>query len=218
MSAASLLRAQQDFTATLAAVDDAARFAFRPRLRPQEFEEARAEARAAAWSAWHGLIQRGKDPLALGVHGIANNAIRSVRNGRRLRHRSGGRAARDVFHPRARAAGGYRVISLDSGDEPSCDGSAGGPWRQWLAEDNRVSPADEACFRLDFQAWLEGLPARKRQAAELLAQEYQTDEVARIVGVSPGRVSQLRRELAASWRSFQDQAAADQHRAALTLG
>ena len=60
--------------------------------RWQDHEEAVAEARAAAWSAWHGLIRKGKDPLAVGVTGIANNAIRYVRNGRRVGNTSCGPA------------------------------------------------------------------------------------------------------------------------------
>src|SRR5687768_1132526 len=52
LSGASLTAVQQQFTATLSAVEDAVKFAFRKRLRPQEYEDALAEARAAAWSAW----------------------------------------------------------------------------------------------------------------------------------------------------------------------
>ena len=58
----SLTSAQQSFTATLSAVEDAVRFAFRRRLRHQEYEEALAEARAAAWSAWAGLVKQGQGP------------------------------------------------------------------------------------------------------------------------------------------------------------
>ena len=94
MSAISLTHAQQQFTATLSAVEDAVHYAFRGRLRPQEYEETLAEAKAAAWSAWHGLIRKGKDPLAVGVTGIANNAIRYVlRNGRRVGNPTSGRGA-----------------------------------------------------------------------------------------------------------------------------
>ena len=63
-----------------------------PHMRRQDREEAVAEARAAAWSAWHGLIRRGKDPLAVGVTAIAINAIRYVRNGRRVGNTSCGPA------------------------------------------------------------------------------------------------------------------------------
>ena len=47
MSALSLVAAQDQFTATLSAVEDAVRFAFRKRLRPQDYEEALATSRAA---------------------------------------------------------------------------------------------------------------------------------------------------------------------------
>ena len=200
MSAMSLVAAQEKFTATLKAVEDAARYAFRRRRR-QDREEAVAEARAAAWSAWHGLIGKGKDPLAVGVTGIANNAIRYVRNGRRVGNTTCGPGAMDVFR-RAQQARDFKVVSLDSNDQ-FIPGSLVGTWKEWLACDHRVGPADEACFRLDFAAWLGGLPERKRCVAELLAEGHEPGLVARLVRVSPARVSQLRHELEASWRSFQ---------------
>ena len=83
----------------------------------------------------------------------------------------------DIFHPRARRLGGLTLVSLDRlGDPPP--GVPADAWRQWLAEDNRVSPADEAAFRLDFAAWLAVLPPRKRQAAELLVAGHETGAVA----------------------------------------
>jgi hypothetical protein len=72
-----------------------------------------------------------------------------------------------------------------------------------LACDRRLGPADEAAFRLDFAAWLAGLPEKKRRVAELLAEGDEPGLVARLVGVSPARVSQLRAELAGSWEAFQ---------------
>ncbi len=203
MSALSLFAAQEQFTATLSAVEDAVRFAFRRRLRPQEYEEAPAEARAAAWSAWHGLVERGKDPREVGVHGIASNAIRWVRARRKVGNTNCGRGAMDVYHPRAQAACGFTLVSLESGDEAEAGDSTRGSWRGWLAEDNKVTPADEAAFRLDFEGWLAILPERKRRVAELLAEGHEGVVVAREVGIAPSRVTQLRSELAASWRAFQ---------------
>ena len=139
MPAMSLVAAQEQFTAHLSAVEDAVHFAFRGRLRPQEYEEALAEARAAAWSAWHGLIRKGKDPVEVGVTGIANNAIRYVRNGRRVGNTTCGRGAMDIQHPRVRRDQGLRVVSFAELAGPQV-----GSWRDWLAEDNRVSPADQA--------------------------------------------------------------------------
>src|SRR5947209_3083944 len=94
---------------------------------------------------------------AVPIHGIANNAIRYIKNRRRIGNRSGGRGAMDIHHPRAQKARGYKVVSLDSGDEYQPGPSAGGTWREWLSCDHRVDPADEAAFRLDFEGWLAGL-------------------------------------------------------------
>src|SRR4051812_38153391 len=214
MSAMSLCVAQEQFTATLSAVEDAVKFAFRRRLRPQEYEEALAEARAAAWSAWHGLVERGKDPVEVGVHGIAANAIRWVRARRRVGNTNCGRGAMDVYHPRAQAACGFTLVSLDS-DHVDAGDSTAGTWSEWLAEGNKVTPADEAAFRVDFEGWLASLPARKRRVAELLAEGHEGVVVARTVGIAPSRVTQLRSELAASWRAFQGQAEVGVRRDAL---
>src|SRR4051812_36642663 len=60
LSGASLTSAQEQFAATLSAVEEAVHYAFHKRLRPQEYEEKLAEVRAATWHAWAGLIRRGK--------------------------------------------------------------------------------------------------------------------------------------------------------------
>src|SRR3954447_15146498 len=82
MSVASLTVVHRQFKAALPALTTTARLAFR-RLGRQDRDEAIAAVHAAAWSAWHGLLARGRDPLAVGACGIANNAVRYVRNGRR---------------------------------------------------------------------------------------------------------------------------------------
>src|SRR3954469_2527310 len=145
MSAPSLVAAQDQFTATLSAVEDAVHYAFHKRLRPQEYREALAEARAAAWHAWAGLLRRGKDPLDVRVHGIAHNAIRYVKNRRKLGCGTSGRGALDVYHPTAQRKDGFKLISLDTGDDAGAEDSPPGAWREWLACDHRVGPADEAC-------------------------------------------------------------------------
>ena len=89
-----------------------------------------------------------------------------------------------------------------TGDDDTTEDSTRGSWREWLAEDNRVGPADEAAFRVDFGAWLESLPPRKRQITELLAAGHEGLVVARRVGVSPGRVCQIRPELERNWLAF----------------
>jgi len=192
LSDASLTSAHHRFEAALPAIDRTLRHLFR-RLPHGRRDEAIADARAAAWHAWHawrGLLVRGKDPTAVGVTGIAANAARYVKAGRRLGTGTCGRGAMDVFHGRAQRLGGYKIVGLDRAAEsepgPGSDG-----WREWLSCDHRVSPAEEACFRVDFAAWLESLPLRNRRIAELLTEGHEGVVVARLVGLSPGRVSQV---------------------------
>ena len=200
-SAAATTDAHRAFDAALPRIDAAIRYHFRRRPRAQR-EEAIAEAVAYTWAAWHGLLRRGKDPVAVGVVAIAANACRAVKKGRSVgANRSVGRGAMDVHHPRARLATGLRVVSLE---DPA--GVAEGTWRDWLATGRRYGPADEAAFRVDFAAWLAGLPGRKRRAAELLAEGLGTGEVACRLGVTPGAVSQARGWLARSWGATQGEA------------
>jgi hypothetical protein len=197
MSALSLAAAQEQFTAHLPAVVNATRYAFRSRkLRRHDFEDILAEAIAACWSAWVGLISRGRDPLEVGVCGIANQAVRYVRSGRRIANRSGGRGAMDVFHRKAQKALGFRVFN-SGGVEETIEGADHGVWI------NRCTPAAEACFRVDYAEWLEDLAPRRRRTAELLAAGHGTLDVAREVGVTAAAISQARTALCESWRRFQ---------------
>ena len=160
LNPASLPAIHRQFEAELPRIDKVLSFEFR-RWPPRRRAEAVADARAAAWAAWRGLLARGQDPVEVGPPGIARNAARYVKAGRRLGTGSCGRGAMDVYHPRARRRSGLKLVSLDH-DPGAIPGEESDGWRDWLASDNRCTPADEACFRLDFAGWLEGLPPRKR--------------------------------------------------------
>ena len=201
MNAAALSSAHQTFLSQLPTIDKALSYHFRHQPARQR-DDVIADARAAVWHAWLGLLRRGKDPLAVGVTAIARNAARYVKAGRLLGCGTGTRGCRDVFHHRAQKAGGFQLLGLD--DRGGRGGNrARDAWRAWEVEDNRVSPADQACFELDYEAWLARLPERKRRIAELLAAGETTGDVARQLGVTAGAVSQTRRWLEADWRSFQ---------------
>jgi hypothetical protein len=197
-TATAMTDAHRAFDAALGRIDDTLRYHFR-RWPRAEREEAIAEAIGYTWAAWLGLLRRGKDPVAVGVVAIAANCCRAVKNGRTVgARRSPGRGAMDVHHPRARLATGLRVVPLEE-----LAGLPPGGWRDWLASNERYGPADEAIFRVDFAAWLGGLPGRRRRAAELLAEGLGTGEVARRLGVTAGAVSQAWEWLARSWERFQ---------------
>lgn len=186
---------QKQFEALLPQIKEAAGFAFR-RRNPQDREEAIADVCAAAWSAWHGLIKRGKNPLEVGPTGILANAIRYVRNGRRVGNRGCGRGRMDPWNWRAQKVDGFRLVSLASARQE-------GDLKAWVVNDHRSTPADHAAFLIDFQDWLGRLSDRRRLSAELLSQGYGTLEVAEQVGLSPGAISQARTALERNWKAFQ---------------
>jgi hypothetical protein len=167
-----------------------ARFRFR-HLTPIDREEAIADAVAYAFVSFLRLSRRGKDPTAFPT-AFAHFVARAVANGRRVVRRL---SVRDLTAVRPR---GERV-RLHRLDDPMPDGD--GWWRD-VALDRRVAVPAQAAFNLDFPAWLDTLPAPQRQLAELLAHGHGTVEAADLTGLSAGRVSQLRRELATSWSAF----------------
>src|SRR5271166_6191895 len=101
------------FEAYIPKIEEAAKFAFRA-LNPSDRDEAVADVCAGVWSAWHGLIKRGKDPMEIGPYGILTNAIRYVRNGRRVGNPGSGRGRIDLWNHRAQKALGLRLVSLAS--------------------------------------------------------------------------------------------------------
>ena len=75
-------------------------------------------------------------------------------------------------------------------------------WCEVLVEDRHAGPAETACSRIDFDAWLHALPRRDRKVAEFLSLGNRTSDAARKFKVSQGRISQLRRELQESWNAY----------------
>lgn len=199
MAQVSLAEVHKQFEAALPAIQTTARFAFRNR-RPQDRDEAVAEACAAAWSAWYGIFRRGKDPIAVGITGIARNAVRHVKNGRRLGNRHCGRGAMDMMNDRSGFTRQFGFIDIDKvAGLPACETES---WRDCLLTDRRFGPAAAAVFRLDFTAFIGLLPASAQRVASLLGAGYGTVETARMCSLSPGRVSQLRAELLRRWTDF----------------
>jgi hypothetical protein len=80
-------------------------------------------------------------------------------------------------------------------------------WQEILLEDRHAGPAEIAASRIDVGEWLDALPERTRRVAECLATGETTSAAARMFGLTPGRISQLRRELYQAWLSFQGELA-----------
>lgn len=118
-----------------------------------------------------------------------------------IRHRAAGRRVgtptncRDAMSPVPRT--GCRVVSLHSTNSPS-----GSVWLDVLPDSSDADPAEIACTRIDFETWLGGLSARMRFVVERLAIGERPGEIARELGITPGRLSQLRGELWKHWADF----------------
>ena len=113
MTTATLASVHRRFEAALPVIRQSARYALRRRRHDRD--DLLAEIIACAWKAWRGLVERGRNPMAVGVTGIAAWAARHALKGRRIGNRGGGRGAMDIFHRRAQAIGSFRVDSYDSG-------------------------------------------------------------------------------------------------------
>ena len=92
---------------------------------------------------------------------------------------------------------GFQVERLDQFSEED------GCWGEILVQDKRATPADVAAWRIDFAEWLRRLTARLRKIALALAAGETTSAAARMFGVSPARISQIRELLKKSWEVFQ---------------
>ena len=185
-----------DFLRLLPAIHRYARHAFR-RLDPDSREEAIQEVVANAFAAYRRLIERGKAHV-IAPGPLARFAITQTRSGRRV---GGQLNIDDVTSHYCQHRRGIGPVSLGKVDE------ATGTWTQILVEDPSSSPADLAAIRIDFETWLQSLPQRQRDIAEVLSTGETTNAVAKLFDVTSGRISQLRSRLKAAWEEFQGEEA-----------
>lgn len=130
---------------------------------------------AVSW-AWQ-MAQSGRGTPST----IAWYAIKRVTSGRRFRE-----SVRSVDGPKRRDGSQATRVGFDVSQHSSTHGN----------------PARIAGFRIDFEEWRASLPDRLRTVADLLADGETTATAAQQVGVSPGRISQMRAELFSSYRDM----------------
>jgi hypothetical protein len=165
---------------------------FRDRRCPHARDDAVAEAVALAWRWYVTLASSGKDPARF-PGALAAFAARAVRCGRRL---CGQERARDALSPTAQARKGFAVSLLPQA------GTLSGALGEALRDNTRSPVPEQVTFRIDFPCWLGTLCERDRRVCEDLMAGDGTVEVAARHGLSPGRVSQLRRQFLDGWRAF----------------
>ena len=124
---------------------------------------------------------------------LARYAIAQIKDGRRVGNRS---SVREVLSAYAQKHKGLQVERLDQFDQEE------NAWSEILVEDRHAGPDEIVRTRIDFADWLDSLKRRDRRVAQFLANGESTRAAARKFKVSDGRISQLRRELAANYRAF----------------
>jgi hypothetical protein len=183
------------FLTMLPAIQAHAKVAFR-HLDPEAKQEAVQEVTANAAVAYARLFDLGKIDLAYaGV--MARFAVAQVKDGRKVGTRAN---VRDVSSQYAQMRKGITMERLDRYDKEASE------WQEILVESRCVGPAETAACRLDFGNWLQCLPRRLRKIATTLAKGESTGKTAKKFKISPGRISQMRRELMESWEEFSGEA------------
>ena len=181
------------FLALLPRIERHARITFRHLGCPQGRDDAVAEAVALAWRWYLRLVERGKDPAAF-VSALAGYAARAVRRGRRV---CGQEAGQEVLSPRAQARHDFAVLRLLQ--RTTLNGS---PLEEALLDNAVTPPPEAAAFRIDFPAWLATWPERDRRLIEALGLGERTLALAQQFGLTPGRISQKRRQYHDDWERF----------------
>ena len=182
-----------------------ARIAFRHLPPGPKRDDALAEATGLAWKWYVRLVERGKDPHKF-PSTLASYATRAVRSGRKV---CGQEKAKDVLSPLAQQRHHFSVESLPSSTAASHQrlGTIHGQRHVDAYEDrlkdNTLTPVPEqAAFRVDWPTWLATRTARDREIIQEMGKNERTQDLASKFGVSPARISQLRRDYHQDWCGF----------------
>jgi hypothetical protein len=197
------------FLRLLPKLETYARIAFRGITCPGKQEDRVQECVALGWKWFLRLSEQGKDvfdfPMA-----FAALLARAVRCGRKL---CGQERAGDVLSFVAQARHGFRVERLPSSTRSPHEQLYADPHGQALLDaleerlrDNTLTPVPEqAAFRIDFPVCRGTRSERDRRVIDALMAGGRTRDVSQKFGLSPGRVSQLRRAFLEDWRRFTDE-------------
>lgn len=204
--ALSVEEIQARFLSMLPRIETHARIYFRHVKCADRKQDCTNEVVALAWK-WHcRLAEKGKDAREF-VTTLAALAARHVGSGRRL---CGQERSRDVLSPLAQRRHGFEVEELPASVSTCHEELYAKPYGQnrqdvWeeRLRDNRFTPPDQqAAFRIDFAAWLRTLTARERRLVRAMIRSERTTDLSKRFNVSPGRISQLRRDFERGWKSF----------------
>jgi hypothetical protein len=194
------------FLRLLPKIETHARICFRGVRCPVKQEDRVQECVALGWKWFLSLAEQGKDVFAFPM-AFAALLARAVRCGRKL---CGQERAGDVLSFVAQARHAFRVERLPATTRSPQEQLYADPYGQALLDafeerlrDNTLTPVpDQVIFRIDFPVWRCTRSERDRRVIDALLAGGRTRDVSRQFGLSPGRVSQLRRDFLEDWRRF----------------
>jgi hypothetical protein len=193
LSAHQIERLQAGFLALLPKIEQLGRVYFRHlRCRVQK-DDALQEMRALAWKWFLQLARRGKDVRDF-LGAFTALVARAVRCGRRVTRSD---KPHDVMCWQTQQRRNFAVRSLS--DDPELAGHA---IHEALQDNTRSPVPDQVSFRIDFPRWRRRRSQRDRRIIDDLMVGERVLDVAKRFGLTPTRISQLRRELHADWESF----------------
>ncbi len=184
---------RRGFERALPRLERHARIYFRSVRCPHKRADYIAEALALSWAWWLRLRRRGKRPECF-IRALAAYAARAAGSGRRV---CGHERSQEVLSPVAQRRHGFRV-----GTFPSYSTRSGTELTEALCENTATPVPEQVCFRLDFPAWLLGYGDRHRRMIQRMMRGERTLALAAQFGLSPARVSQLRRAFKEDWTRF----------------
>jgi hypothetical protein len=197
---------QATFLRLVPRIQTHAQIYFRAIQCPDQRADKISETIALAWRWFLRLHEQGKD-ISQFTMVFVYLVARAVKSGRRL---CGQQKARDVLSPTAQQRHRFKVASLPCSMATSHEKLYSVPhgqhkqdaFEELLTDDCRTPVPDQAAFRIDFPAWCQTLGERDRRLVYALMIGERTQDVARQFGLSPGRISQKRRQFHQDWHRF----------------
>src|SRR5208283_5197352 len=208
----SLEQLQARFASIVPRIQAHARIIFAGIKCPHKKADRIADTVALALKWFLRLAERGKDAMQFPAT-LATFAAKAVKCGRRV---CGQENAKDVLSEQAQLRHGFRVESLPISTR-TCHEELNGisgqrhldAYEERLQDNTRTPPDEQAAFRIDFPDWLTTRTERDRRIINSMALNHRTKDLSRKFGISPARVSQLRREYHEDWTRFTDSSEPD---------
>ncbi len=157
-------------------------------------DDAVQEAVAHAWHLYCRVAHAGKDAVTL-LPAVIRYAVRRVKSGRPF---AGAWRSRDVFINASGPQADVVIHQLLEHTNDVCIGVRD----DILADRHEGDPSEQAAFRVDWPRFLRTRTKRDRSIARMLGRGERANVVARTHGLTPARVTQIRRELREDWFAF----------------